>query len=265
MRRLAAALCVALLAGCSAIEFAYNNADTWLRWQAAGYVALEDTQAAEFDRRLASFLAWHRAEALPRYALLAAEAAARLERGATREDMEWGYDALSGEARAGLRRAAAELGGLLGRLTADQVARIEQRLAEDNRRFARRWLEGTAAERRARRAGRVAEFLRDWLGDLDDAQLDRVRRYSDAAPLSGERRAAERNRQQGAFLGLLRTGAAADRFGEWAEAWAPMRAAPEFIDLLAELERTLSAGQRAHVIARLRGYGRDFQVLAAAR
>jgi len=123
MRRLAASLALALLAGCSAIEFAYNNADTWLRWQAGKYVELEGEQAAEFDRRLESFLAWHRAEALPQYASLAAEAGARLEHGATREDMEWGYDALRQQAREGLQRAAGEAGDFLDRLSPAQTAR----------------------------------------------------------------------------------------------------------------------------------------------
>jgi len=35
MRRCALVLLLALLGGCSALEFAYNNADTWLRWQGA--------------------------------------------------------------------------------------------------------------------------------------------------------------------------------------------------------------------------------------
>jgi len=265
MRRAAAVLLLALLCGCSAVEFAYNNADTWLRWRAAGYVALEDTQAAEFERRLASFLAWHRAEALPQYARLAAEAGARLERGATREDMEWGYDAFQAQAREGLRRAAGEAGDFLDRLSPAQIAQIERRFAEENRKFAREWLEGTPEARRARRHELLTGLLQDWLGELDDAQREHVRRYNESAPLNGERRDLERRRRQAELVALLRAGEAAQRLGAWALAWQRARGADEFLDMLAGLERSLSPRQRAHAAARLRGYARDFTVLAAAR
>jgi Family of unknown function (DUF6279) len=265
MRRAAAVLLLALLCGCSTIEFAYNNADTWLRWQAGRYVVLEGDQVQEFDRRLASFLAWHRAEALPQYARLAAEAGARLERGATREDMEWGYDALSQQAREGLQRAAGEFGELLERLSPAQIAQIERRFAEENRKFAREWLEGTPEARRARRHERLTGLLQDWLGDLDDAQREQVRRYSESAPLSGERRDLERRRRQAELVALLHAGESAHWLGAWALGWERARGADGFLDMLADLERSLNPRQRAHVIARLRGYGRNFHVLAAAR
>lgn len=264
MRRAAAVLLLALLSGCSAIKFAYNNADTWLRWQAGKYVELEGDQAQEFDRRLASFLAWHRAVALPQYARLAAEAGARLERGATREDMEWGYDALQAQAREGLRRAAGEAGDFLDRLSPAQIAQIERRFAEGNRKFAREWLEGTPEARRARRHERLTGLLQDWLGELDDAQREQVRRYNESAPLNGERRDLERRRRQAELLALLRAGDSAQRLGAWALAWERPRGADGFLDMLAELERSLSPRQRSHVIARLGGFGRNFQVLAAA-
>jgi len=62
----------------------------------------------------------------------------------------------------------------------------------------------------------------------------------------------------------VRAREAGRRLGAWARAWAGAPAAPEFLDLLADLERSLSPRQRAHAIARLRGYGRDFQELAVA-
>lgn len=265
MRRLAAVLLLALLAGCSALEFAYNNADTWLRWQAGRYVDAETTQEQEFERRLASFLAWHRAEALPQYARLAEEAGARLARGATRDDMDWGYDVLQAQAREALRRAASEAGDFLDRLSPAQIAQIERRFAEENRKFAREWLEGTPQARRARRHERLTGLLQDWLGELDDAQREHVRRYNESAPLNGERRDLERRRRQAELVALLRAGQAAQRLGAWALSWERARGADEFLDMLAGLERGLSPRQRAHAVARLRGYAREFTVLAAAR
>jgi hypothetical protein len=273
--RLAAVCVLALAAGCSALGFAYNNADTWLRWQAGRYLDLEGAQADEFNVRLAAFLAWHRAQALPRYARLAAEAGARLERGATREDLVWGYDAMREQARDALHRAGAGLGSFLDRLAPAQIARLERRFAEDNRKFAERWLAGTPAERRVRRSKRLLRELEDWLGELSDAQRKRVREFNERAPLNAELRDRERRRLQAELLAMLRARASGPRLADWAAHWdrgrEPAFAAANrayldgFFTMLAGLERSLNAEQRRHLVRRLRGYAREFQVLAEAR
>ena len=273
--RLALACLALLIAGCSATELAYNNADALIRWQAGRYLDLKNSQSEEFNARLGAFLVWHRSQALPQYARLAGEAGRRLERGASLADMVWSYDAIRQQAREGLRRAGAETGDFLDRLTPAQVEHLEQRFAEDNARFARDWLEGTPAEQRARRLKRLTHTLEDWLGELSDAQHERVRQFNEAAPLNGEMRDRERRRRQAELLAMLRARDSARRLADWAAEWdrgrdpAFARANREFTDgllaLLADLERTLSPRQRAVAVARLREYARDFQVLAAAR
>lgn len=273
--RLAAACLALLLAGCSATELAYNNADTLIRWQAGRYLDLQNSQAEEFNARLATFLVWHRSAALPQYARLAGEAGARLERGASLADMVWGYDAIRQQAREGLRRAGADTGDFLDRLTPAQIENLERRFAEDNVKFAREWLEGTAEQQRARRLKRLTHTLEDWLGELSDAQRERVRQFNEAAPLNGEMRDRERRRRQAELLAMLRAKESARRLADWAAEWdrgrepAFARANREFTDgllaMLADVERTLSPRQRTLAVARLREHARDFQLLAAAR
>ncbi len=275
IRRLFLACLVALLAGCSTLELAYNNADSYLRWQAGRYLDLKNAQSEEFNARLAKFLAWHRSTALPQYARLAGEASGRLERGASLADMVWGYDAIRQQTREGLRSAAAESGDFLDRLTPAQIEQIERRFVEDNQKFAIEWLEGTSTEQRARRLKRLVHALEDWLGELSDAQRERVRQFNDAAPLNGEMRDRERRRRQAEFVAMLRAQESAQRLAQWAAEWdrgrdpAFVRANREFTDgllaMLSELERGLSERQRALAVARLREYARDFQLLAAAR
>ena len=273
--RIAAACLALLLASCSATEMAYNNADSLIRWQAGRYLDLKNSQAEEFNARLATFLVWHRSTALPRYARLAGEAGTRLERGASLADMVWGYDAIRQQAREGLHRAGADIGDLLDRLTPAQIENLERRFAEDNVKFAREWLEGTPEEQRARRLKRLTHMLEDWLGELSDAQRERVRQFNEAAPLNGEMRDRERRRRQAELLAMLRTRESARRLADWTAEWdrgrdpAFARANREFTDrlltMLADLERTLSPRQRALAVARLREHARDFQLLAATR
>jgi hypothetical protein len=275
IRRAAAVLLLALLAGCSAIEFAYNNADTWLRWQAGRYLDLGDAQAQEFNRRLGAFLAWHRARALPQYAQLADEAGARLARGMSHADLVWGYDAIRQQSGEGLRRAGAELGDFLDRLSPAQIEHLERRFAEDNRKVARESLEDTPEEQRSRRLKRIVHAMQDWLGELSDAQRERVRQFNDGAPLNGELRDRERRRRQAELLAMLRARESGRRLADWTAEWdrgrEPAFAAANrafmdgFFAMLADVERTLSARQREIAIARLREYARDFDMLAALR
>lgn len=83
---------------------------------------------------------------------------------------------------------------------------MEEGFAEDNREFARENLRGSEEDRRKRRAKRVEERLEDWVGNLSQAQ-ERVREYSERAPLMGQLRdrAQERlRRYAGDFTRLAR-------------------------------------------------------------
>ena len=160
----------ALLTACTALRLAYDNADTYLLFRAKSYLDLDAKGSDELDERIDEFFAWHRRTALPQYARLSEEAAKRVTRGLSREDLVWGYDSLVAHARQSLRFAAERVAPLLDRLTPQQVAHMERRFAEDNRKFAREYLRGSEAERRKRRARRLEERLEDWLGDLSHVQ-----------------------------------------------------------------------------------------------
>jgi len=269
---LIAALVLVLLAGCSATRFAYNNADFYLRWQAGRYLDLRREQSELLDVRIAAFMAWHRAEAMPIYARLAAETAVRFADGLSREDLDWGYDSILMQVRQSVRTAAEEFAPLLDRLSPEQIAHLGERLTDDNRKFADEHLPGTLAERKARRLRRNLERLEDWLGTLSDAQIERVRQYAERAPLVDERRVVERRRRQGELLEMLRRREAERRLADWAVNWdrerdptyqTALRAQrEEYFRLLLDLDTTLDAEQRRWALARLEGYTGEFRVLA---
>ena len=183
--KLAVALLAAwLLSGCSAMRVAYENADTFLRWRATSYLDLHGQDSDDLDEAIDAFLAWHRSQALPQYARIADGAAMRVANGLSREDLVWGYDSLVAQARKSLRTAAVRIAPLLDRLDEQQVRHLEERFAEDNRKFAREYLRGGESERRKRRMKRSIERMEDWVGGLSEAQVERVRQYSERAPLT---------------------------------------------------------------------------------
>ncbi|HXM81738.1 MAG TPA: DUF6279 family lipoprotein [Burkholderiales bacterium] len=264
---------LSLLAGCTAVRLAYDHADTWLRWRAGNYLDVHGEAADELDERIDAFHDWHRAKALPKYANIAEEAARRLGDGLSREDIVWGYDSAMAQARESLRAAAERIAPMLDRLSPEQVKHLEKRFAEDNRKFARENLRGSEAERRKRRATRTVGRLEDWVGKLSKAQIERVRQFSDRAPLYNEMRDRDRRRLQGEFLSMVRARDARKRLPERAAnfdkgrdpayAAASEAARQEYYALLLDLDRTLSAEQRKQAVANFRRYANDFTILAS--
>jgi hypothetical protein len=273
VRILLGLLATALLCGCSTVRFAYENADTYLRWKAGSYVELEGDAAEALDDRIDEFHAWHRREQLPKYVKLAHQASQRFAGGLSRQDVVWGYDALRVQARESLRKGGELAAPLLDRLEPEQVAQIERRLAEENRQFYRDHLRGSERERRERRSQRVVNRLEDWVGKLTQAQVERVRQYSERAPLADELRDRDRKRLQKDVIAIVRARTAQQRLAERLEHWEGGRDPAyeaaldkwreESFALLLDLDRMLAPEQRTRVLAQLRRYADEFEALAA--
>lgn len=258
------------LYGCSTLRFAYENADTYLRWRLGSYLDVQGEAAEELDERIDSFLDWHRAHALPKYARIAAESGQRFGDKLSPEDLVWGYDTVMTQARESLRIGAEKVAPMLDRLTPKQVAHMEQRFAEENRKFAREYLRSSERERKRRRALRIIDRLEDWVGTLSQAQAERVKQFSERSPLTDEHRDRDRRRLQTDILTIVRAREAQmrlpDRLADWQAGRDPAFSAAndalrrDFYALLLDLD--LSAEQRARAVAQFRRYGEDFQVLA---
>ena len=102
-----------------------------------------------------------------------------------------------------------------------------------------------------------------------------MRQYSARAPLTGALRERDRKRRQAEFLAMLRARDAKRRLAPLLEQAGNRIASPptrrrcdatrdEYMKLLLDLDRTLSAEQRAHAVARLRRFGELFDSLARA-
>lgn len=266
-------LLTALACGCSTVRFAYENADTYLRWKAGAYLYLEGDDADEMNDRIDEFHIWHRTNALPKYVTLAREASQRFGDGLSRADLVWGYDSARAQARESLQKAAELLAPLLDRLVPEQVAQIEHRIAEENRLFYRDYLRGTEPERRARRARNMVNRLEDWVGKLTPAQVQRVREYAERAPLVDEMRDRDRKRLQKDVMEIIRAKQAraklAWRVSRWEVGRDPAYAAArerwreEFFAMLLDVDRMLEPAQRRRVTGQLRRYSEDFEALSA--
>lgn len=273
VRNVTLALAIAWLAGaCSGLRLAYDSAADYLHYRAGSYLELDAKGSGELGARIEEFFAWHRKNALPQYARFAEDAAGRLHKGLSPDDLVWGYDSLVAHARQSLRVAAERMAPLLDRLTPQQLAHMEKRFAEDNRKFAREHLRGSEAERRERRAKRWEDRLETWVGNLSPLQLEKLRRFSERMPLYDELRDRDRKRMQSELLDMIRKREARTRLADWIAHWergrdpayraAGERFRQEFGALLVELDGTLSSEQRSRAALQLRRYADDFRTLA---
>ena len=276
MRVLLVCAIAALLSGCSAMRLAYTNADTYLSWQANRFLRLSSEQRAEVDQRIARVLAWHRTQALSKYAQLAEEAAARVARGLAHEDLAWAAETINAQAREALVAAARETAPLVDRLSPEQLLHLEGRLAQENRKFVEEFIEPSPAQRRERRLRRTVEQIEDWIGSLSEAQLERVKRYSRETVIAVGLRDAHRRRMQAEFIAIARTREAHSRLAGWAARIFPekelgLEAAhaaavranqAEYLQMFIDIDRGLTPAQRHRAVARLQAFADDFRNLA---
>jgi len=269
-------LALAALAGCSGAHLAYNNADTVVRWMADDYFALDGAQEDDFKARLARFHAWHRSEELPRYSTLMTSAGDKLADGLTAAELLWAWESVKGRYRRIAAHAVPDLAAVLATLTPAQFDRLDKKFAESDADYAKKHLKGGEPAQRKRRDKRNLELMREWFGDLSDEQEARLNASSAKLPLLYALRLENRQRRQGEFVVLLKAHRSAaelePRLNRWLTEWdegasVEYRRLADlhrdlYIQMLLELDRSLTPAQRAHAVTRLQEYAEIFRALA---
>jgi Family of unknown function (DUF6279) len=267
------------LAACSATRVAYDNADTMLRFMASSYLDLDAAQTEDLTPRIARFHQWHRANELPLYAALLRSASERAAAGITAEDFAWGMANVRLRYRRFAAKAAEDAAPVLATLAGTQLLALERKFAENNEKYARSFLSSDDDERRRKQLKRMLERFRDFAGELTAEQEARIGRFALAHERHVALRFEDRQRWQRDFVAAIRR---EHRPGELGRRLADMferpelRRSEEFIRedarweedlgrLIVDLDRSLSATQRAHVVRRLSDYAEDFAVLARSR
>jgi hypothetical protein len=267
---------LALLASCSAVRVSYDNAGWVLARMAGGYVDMDRGQARALKTQLGALHAWHRSEELPRYAELLESTAARLERGVSRDDVAWAVGAVRARYLVLSRETAEGLAPLLITLTDSQVDGLERRFAEDNRKFYATKLPADPEQAIRARTDWMCDRLEEWTGELTFAQRQRIERLVRAFPEVPALRLADRKRRQAQLLELLRArsedadtqaklvrlladgdAGRSERYRQLLAHWQE-----SLIDAMAELDRSLTARQRATAVERLRRYAQEFRGMA---
>lgn len=270
-------LAAALLAGCNAMQFTYNQADTLLSWRADSYLDFNAQQKQEFHRRIEQLLVWHRKEQLPEYARFAHAAADRAKNGVTREDIVWLVDGMKKHYRAIVDRGITDAAELLATVNDEQLRALPRQWSKDNHRFVDDHdLDGGVDRQKRARLNRTLTQVSDWTGSLSRTQEQRIEQLLESVPLFEHLRHQDRLRRQREFQELLKLRAQRPEFqaklhvflANWEHGRTPEfeRVASEVferrIEFFVALEKILTPAQRERAIRRLRGFGDDFRALS---
>jgi hypothetical protein len=273
-----AAACAALmlLSACSAVRLTYNNADTLARFRVSDYVDFTPAQAEQFKARFAVLHQWHRAQELPAYTQLLRNAGDRIAKGLSVDDVAWAIDNARDRYRKMAARAASDAAPLLATLTPEQLQQMEKRFAENNRKYARDYLEGDARRLQYKRAAQLEDYFRDWIGPLNDRQIERLDRFAEGYGRMQAMRLDDRKRTQQEAMAILRAERDPLRLGSRLAALfahpdegrsaeyrsAVARYESEVASLIVDMDRLLTAGQRVRAQRRAISYAEDLAALS---
>ena len=272
--------CLLLLAGCSAVRLAYNQAPHLMYWWLNSYVDFDTEQGERARDALGDWFAWHRATQLSDYAGLLAAAQQQVVRDVTPGEVCQWADELRKRIETGYEHSVPAMADMVRTLKPQQLQRVERRYRKADDEFRDDYLQAGRAERLAESNKRARERAELMYGHLNDTQLELLAQGIAASPFDPERWLAERRLRQREIVDTLRalqseradaarTEAALRLFADHA-ATSPRAAYREYqkrlfdynCQLIARLHNSTSPEQRRHGADKLKAWEDDLRALA---
>jgi hypothetical protein len=271
-----------LLAACSSLRLAYNNADTLLYWWLDNYVDFEGEQKAEVKRDIDDFFRWHRKTQLQDYVQLLQKAQRQLRGNPTQADLMADYVDIRDRTEALLLRSAPNIADMALSLKPEQLATMEKKFAKNNAEFRKKNMKGDAQDQNKFRYKKSMEQFELWFGSFSREQEAIIRKASDARPLDNGLWLDERMKRQGRILALARKIMTEQPSRQVATQWieelvrasfdrlAASERKPFFdaytqstLELVHTVVRIATPEQKAHAQKRMDGWIKDLNTLAA--
>ena len=257
---------------------AYSNLGPMLTWVVDDYVDLDGTREDWVRVRIDRTLAWHRTEELPRYRGLLETMLHKSVRAYTVEDIASHQRELRQAYHRVVAHVIPDTAEFLAAMDPTDLAHLERKFEEENRKFIKESVRGTPDERMERRVKRFTGHLESWVGKLRPEQKQLlVNRYPELRDVTDEMM-GERRFRQGELLALARSKptrqemeAGLKRLFIDTDAWRRPEYAAKLRErdahlhsLIAELSGTLSDEQRAALQKRIRRFLGDISTLTAS-
>lgn len=187
---------MALLSGCAAVKFAYEEGDTFTLLWSSRYISLDKEQTAFARPRLEAWFQWHRTTQLPDYAQLAAQLQKQVDAPVTAPEMEAVEKEVRERYHRMIDRALPDLAELALRLREDQLPQLQKKFDANDTAYRSDFVDASPERRKKDFYTKELERFEYWYGSLSGQQKAALRRASDALPIDptlwlSERRARE--------------------------------------------------------------------------
>lgn len=256
---------------------AYSNLAPMATWMVDDYVDLSGGQKDWVKERITRVMQWHRSQELPQYKRLLERMLRESDEPFTVAEIEEAYSDLRVAYHRMVEQLIPDVADFFLQLDPQQVAQMEKKFADENKKFVRESLKGSPEERRARRIKKMIDHFEGWLGGMSDAQRQLVHDRYHSLPDYVEERLADRKYRQAETLALVRAkpGKEAMVAGlrkllvdteSWRRADYTQRMRERdtrMFQMFSALSMTLTPEQRVHMQARIKRYMRDINTLTA--
>lgn len=193
----------ALLAGCGALRFAYNQAPELVYWRLDGYVDFDDAQSAYARRAIADWFHWNRSTQLKDYAAMLAKMRQQVREPTSAPAVCHWVDEVTARMHSAYERATPAMAEVGRTMTLAQVRHLERKYAKSNEEWADHRLQPSPKERlkeAVKRAVKRADML---YGSVEPAQREIIERGVAASPEEPEAALAERKARQQESVAML--------------------------------------------------------------
>jgi hypothetical protein len=256
---------------------AYENAAPMLTWVVDEYVDLSGPQKEWVRQRLARAMGWHRESELPRYYAFFDRVLQQSEGPIPVAELERAHAELYARYHRMLERILPDAADLLAQLDAEQMQHLQDKLAENDRKFVKDFVGIEVEKRRRQQARKWIDHLESWVGPLEDSQKELVQRHVRGYADIAAERLADRRYREAELLRIVRTKPPRDetiatlrRLFIDTQTWRSAEYRQKLrqrdrqvFEMLSALSATFTPEQRMHLARRLRTYMRDIDELAA--
>ena len=269
------------LAGCSAVRLGYDQGPFLAHWWLDSRLAFTPEQSARTKEALAQWFAWHRATQLNDYAGWLARTRAESTVAVTPQQVCRWTDEARRRIDPLMERVLPLAAEVVPTLSAEQLARLERRLEEDDAKRRKDFLQPRPEQRWEASTERTIERLESIYGTLEPAQRALIAASVRSSPFDPARWWAERQANQAQMMSVLRklSGDRRPREQVAVELRAAMerrwlasapdasgyreRLASHQCELVAAVHNVATPAQRRHLADKLQGWEGDLRALAS--
>ena len=276
LRALLAVLVISVSASGCTIKLAYNFLDWGLYWELKDYVKFNRDQRLLVKDEISQLLDWHRSDELPQYADQLEKLSIGLESGMTVEQLEESYNNLRDSWQRIVIKTLPAAADIISNLNDQQLNDFFEMLIEKEEEDAKDIESGTSARTLEKRESYVSKKIVDVIGKLNEEQNDLIAQWAGSMVPTKEfslvqaiqwrtrmqAAIAERHDEQLLEKNLMVLFANPDQLRSASYRRVIEKNKRLIMQLLFDLNQTLTNQQRSQLVKKLNGFIVDFRDLS---